>query len=241
MNTNSTLITYLIVLVAGYLIGSISFARLIFKKMSPDEEPALIITPTTDENVKFISHAIGATNVMIRYGPRLGILATLLDVLKAFLPVILLRIIFPNEYFHLLCAVMVLIGHLWPIWYRFSGGGGNSCIMGMLLAISPVGLLVSHGIGMTIGRFAPAFNFLGGVMFTIPWFIWRDGLFSYETLFAITITLLYLAGEIPEIIQISKLKKQGISIDMLYVKNLMKHSSKKIIKNDDMEDGNRQV
>lgn len=240
MTTNSTFIIYILVLIFGYLIGSISFARMIFKKMNPEEEPALIITPTTDENVKFISHAIGATNVMIRYGPRLGMLATLLDILKAFIPVLMLRLIFPNEYFHLLCAVMVLIGHLWPVWYRFSGGGGNSCIMGMLLAISPVGLIITHGAGMIIGQFAPALNFLGGVMFTIPWFIWRDGLISYETLFAITITLLYLAGEIPEIKQISQLKKRGISIDMTYVKNMMRHSSKKIIKDNKEDDNNLQ-
>ena len=210
MSTELTAIIYITILLSGYLIGSVSFARLIFKKLKPGEPPARIITPTTDDNEKFISHAIGATNVMIAFGAKWGMLTTLLDVMKAFIPVIILRVIFPDEYFHLACAVAVLIGHLWPIWYKFSGGGGNSSIMGMLLAISPVGLIVTHAVGMIAGRFAPALSFLGGVMFTIPWFIFRNGFFSFETAFAFAITIIYILGQIPEIRQLSRLKKRGI-------------------------------
>jgi len=235
MNTNLTVIIYLLALVSGYFIGSVSFARIIFKKLTPGKEPTRIITPTTDENEKFVSHAIGATNVMIAFGPRWGMLTTFLDVMKAFIPVLILKLAFPDESFHLVCAVAVLIGHLWPVWYRFSGGGGNSSIMGMILAISPIGLLITHAVGMIVGKFAPAMSFLGGVMFTIPWFIWRNGFFSFETLFAFTITIIYVTGQIPEIIQLNQLKKRGISIDMNYVKNLMKHSGKKVMHSDKIE------
>lgn len=226
MNTNITVIIYLPVLLSGYLIGSVSFARLIFKKLAPEKPPTLIVTPTTDENEKFVSHAIGATNVMITFGPKWGMLTTFLDAMKAFIPVLALRLIFPEDKFHLVCAVFVLIGHLWPVWHRFSGGGGNSSIMGMLLAISPVGLIITHGVGMIVGQFAPMLSFLGGVMFSIPWFIWRDGLLSFETAFAVAITLIYLAGQIPEMKELSRLKKLGISIDMNYVKNMMKKAGK---------------
>lgn len=200
---------YLLTAIGGYLIGSVSFARLVFAKLKPSETPDLIHTPTTDGQAELVSHAIGATNVMIAFGSRWGMLVTALDMLKATLPTLAMRLIFPADYYYLVVAVAVLVGHLWPVWYRFSGGGGNSSIMGMLLAISPLGLLITHAGGMLIGRFAPMLAFVGGIALTIPWFAFRDGPFSPEVAFAFTITILYLLAELPEIRQLMVLKKKG--------------------------------
>ncbi len=219
------MIFYLLAIMAGYLIGSVSFARIIFSVRTPGEEPVRIRTPTTDGQAELISHSVGATNVMLAFGPRWGMLATLIDAAKAFLPALVLLLVFPDESYHLACAVSVLAGHLWPVWYKFSGGGGNSCILGMLLAISPVGLLLTHAGGMIIGKFLPVFAFLGGVALTIPWFAWRNGLLSPETAFAVLITLMYVAGQLPEAKKISQLKKEGHQLEMTHVMNQMKYSA----------------
>lgn len=213
--------------VIGYLIGSVSFARIVFAKLRPGQAPDLIRTPTMDGQAEMVSHAVGATNVMMAFGPRWGMFVTFLDALKAFAPTLAFRILYPEEPYFLIVAAAVLIGHLWPVWYRFSGGGGNSSIMGMLLAISPLGLIISHVGGMLIGRIAPHLAFLGGVALTIPWFVFRDGVFSAETIFALTITLLYLLAELPEILQILRLKKQGHKIDYGHVMSMMKKSAAK--------------
>jgi acyl phosphate:glycerol-3-phosphate acyltransferase len=215
----------LIAAITGYLIGSFSFARFVFARRKPGSEPDRIRTPTTDGQAELVSHAVGSTNVMIAFGPRWGMLTTAVDLLKAFAPTLLFHFLFPEGYYDLLCAVGILTGHLWPVWYSFRGGGGNACILGMLLAISPVGLIVTHATGMLIGRFFPMVAFLGGVVLTIPWFAWRNGILSPETVFALTITLLYIAGQLPEAFQIRRLKREGHVLDIGHVMRLMKKSA----------------
>jgi len=216
---------YLFTAIFGYLIGSVSFARLVFAKLKPGDKPDLIRTPTTDGQAELVSHAVGATNVMIAFGSRWGMLVTALDMLKATLPTLAMRLFFPDNHYYLVVAVAVLVGHLWPVWYRFSGGGGNSSIIGMMLAISPLGLLITHAGGMLIGRFAPMLAFVGGIALTIPWFIFRDGIFSPEVAFALVITILYLLAELPEIRQLIALKRQGYKIDYGHVMSMMKKSA----------------
>jgi glycerol-3-phosphate acyltransferase PlsY len=216
---------YLLTSLGGYLIGSISFARLVFARLKPGQVPDKIRSPTTDGQAEMVAHAVGATNVMIAFGPRWGMLVTFLDALKAFLPTLVLMLVFPDNHYYLVCAVAVLIGHLWPVWYGFVGGGGNSSIMGMLLAISPLGLLITHAIGMLIGRFAPMFSFAAGIALTIPWFAIRNGIFSPEVAFALVITVLYVTAELPEARQMNELKRQGHEVDVRHVLSMMKRSA----------------
>ncbi len=216
---------YLLTAVFGYFIGSVSFARIIFARLRPGEEPYLLRIPAADGQAELVSHAIGSANVMAAFGKRWGLFSTVLDVAKTFVPTLILRLIFPNEAYHLVCAAAVLAGHLWPVWYKFSGSGGNSCIIGMLLAISPVGMIVTHIGGLLIGEFIPMLAFLGGVVLTIPWFAWRNGIFSPETAFAITITGLYMIGQLPEVRQGLKLRREGHVLDARHVMRLMKQSA----------------
>jgi acyl phosphate:glycerol-3-phosphate acyltransferase len=216
---------YVSMAVIGYLIGSPSLARLVFARLKPGQKPDSIRTPSKDGHAELVSHAVGATNVMIAFGPRWGMLVTAFDILKGFLPTLAVRLIFPDQHYHLMIAAAILVGHLWPVWYRFAGGGGNSSIMGMLLAISPLGLLVSHAGGMLIGHFIPLFNFFGGIALTIPWFAIRDGIDSPELAFACAITLFYVLAELPEMRQIITLKRQGHELDLKHVLTLMRRSA----------------
>lgn len=216
---------YLLAGVFGYLIGSVQPARIVFNRLRPGTEPDRIRTPTTDGEAELVSHAIGATNVMVAFGPRWGMFTMALDALKAFVPTLVLLLVFPEHSYHLVCAVAVLVGHVWPVWYGFSGGGGNSSIMGMLLAISPIGLIVTHVGGMLVGKIVPTFAFLGGVALTIPWFAWRDGPLSPEVAFAVAITVLYVAGQLPEAAQMRRLKQEGHELDVEHVMRLMKGSA----------------
>jgi len=210
----------------GYLLGSIQFARIVFALRTPGEAPVLIRTPTTDGEAELVSHAVGATNVMIAFGPRWGMLVTFLDMLKAFAPVLALTLLYPEEAYALVCGAAVLVGHLWPVWYRFRGGGGNSPILGMLLAISPVGAIVTHLAGMLIGRAWPVLSFVAGVALTIPWFWWRNGLGSPEFLFAVFVTVIYVAGQLPEAKRMYALKRQGHVLDTTHVMHMMRGAAR---------------
>ena len=113
----------------SYLLGSIPFGILVSKLFGLG-------------NLRDIgSGNIGATNVL-RTGNKLAALITLiLDGLKGVLVVVVARFI--SEDAAITASIFVIIGHIYPVWLRFSGGKGVATFIGAILALSFVtGLLV---------------------------------------------------------------------------------------------------
>jgi len=113
----------------SYLLGSIPFGILVSKVFGLG-------------NLRDIgSGNIGATNVL-RTGNKLAALITLiLDGLKGALVVVVARFI--SEDAAITASIFVIIGHIYPVWLRFSGGKGVATFIGAILALSFVaGLLV---------------------------------------------------------------------------------------------------
>lgn len=116
------------VVLGAYLLGSLSFAVIVSRCMHmPD--------PHT-----YGSGNPGATNVL-RSGRKLAAVLTLLgDATKGWLAV-WLSIHFQTSW-HLnnitiaCVAIAVLIGHMWPVFFRFKGGKGVATAVGILLALS---------------------------------------------------------------------------------------------------------
>lgn len=80
---------------------------------------------------------IGATNVMRVGGLRIAGLVWLLDMLKAMLAV-WLGAYFGGVVAGAWCGFAAIVGHCFPVWLRFQGGKGVSCLFGIMLAINPV-------------------------------------------------------------------------------------------------------
>jgi acyl phosphate:glycerol-3-phosphate acyltransferase len=119
----------LIVAIAAYLIGSISFAVVVSRAMG-------LADPRS-----YGSGNPGATNVL-RTGNKLAAILTLLgDAFKGWLPVWL--VVHFGARFGLdgtaiaLAAIAVFLGHLYPVFFRFQGGKGVATAAGVLLAIHP--------------------------------------------------------------------------------------------------------
>ncbi len=163
---------------------------------------------------------------MMAFGAKWGLLTMALDILKAFVPTLAWRLLFPAEPYYLLCAVAVLVGHVWPVWYRFQGGGGNSSVIGMMLAVSPVGLLLTQGGGHLVERFAPGVGYLASVVLTIPWFAWRNGIGSPQFAFSVAITTVYLLGQLPDLRESRRLAKAGHKVDGGELTRRMRRASK---------------
>ena len=113
---------------SAYLIGSLSFAVIVSKAYGMDD-------PRT-----YGSGNPGATNVL-RSGKKKAAALTLLgDALKGFVAVWLARWLETEvsmvEATVGVCAVAVLVGHMWPIFFRFKGGKGVATALGALLALS---------------------------------------------------------------------------------------------------------
>ncbi len=120
--------------IAAYLLGSLSFAVIVSRAMGMADPRS------------YGSGNPGATNVL-RSGRKLAAALTLLgDALKGFVAV-WLALYLQNRLgisdAAIACvAVAVLIGHMWPIFFRFQGGKGVATAVGVLLALSwPVALI----------------------------------------------------------------------------------------------------
>ena len=113
---------YLIVGIASYLMGSIPFGLILTKIF-------------LKKDIRDIgSGNIGATNVLRTGNKLIGYLTLALDITKAIIPVIYVKIHFPELiYITSLCA---FLGHVFPIWLKFKGGKGVATYVGILFSIN---------------------------------------------------------------------------------------------------------
>ncbi len=152
----------------AYLLGSLSFAVIVSRAMGLND-------PRT-----FGSKNPGATNVL-RSGHKGAAVATLvLDAVKGWLPVVLVRWFGApyglEEGTQALVGLAAFVGHLWPVFFRFQGGKGVATALGVLLGVSGwLGLATaatwliiafffrySSLAALVAAVFAPMFYLLGG-------------------------------------------------------------------------------
>ena len=76
----------LVVGVVGYLIGSISFARLIARLVAPGTDVTRYVEAVPNSDLVYEDDAASATLVYLRLGARYGCLTAILDMLKVVLP-----------------------------------------------------------------------------------------------------------------------------------------------------------
>jgi len=106
----------------GYFCGSLPTGYLIAKKKGIEIQ-------------KIGSGATGATNVSRALGLKFGALTSIVDVFKSWLPVFLATLLFTENWMVFLVAILVILGHIFPVWLRFKGGKGVVCLIGILLAL----------------------------------------------------------------------------------------------------------
>lgn len=124
--------------IASYLIGAIPFGLLVGRLSGIDVR-------------KSGSGNIGATNVARLLGKKLGVITLLLDCLKGFLPIFLASHMLPEgsnrDVVVLLCGLMAVVGHMFPVYLGFKGGKGVATGLGVFIFLSPVAM------GITVAVF----------------------------------------------------------------------------------------
>jgi glycerol-3-phosphate acyltransferase PlsY len=197
---------YVIVIVVSYFIGNINFSRIISKKFNTD------ITKQGSGNP-------GATNMLRTFGFKVGIATLSLDALKGVLAALLGFLLFGGaencsiDIMGLHSSVgainglyigglSVIIGHNFPVIYKFKGGKGVACILGMYFVASPIivaicfifvfiylyvfdYMAVASFIFISVLTFFEALkmkgNFLATILlfaiFTLTWFMHRYNIF----------------------------------------------------------------
>jgi glycerol-3-phosphate acyltransferase PlsY len=87
---------------------------------------------------------IGAANVAREVGPQWGVLTLALDVMKGFLPVILIRTCCPeSQTAPLLVGLCAVCGHQFSMFVGFRGGKGVATALGVCLAVAPLQALLA--------------------------------------------------------------------------------------------------
>ncbi|QNP49300.1 glycerol-3-phosphate 1-O-acyltransferase PlsY [Diaphorobacter aerolatus] len=124
----SATVLSIIVTIAAYLVGSLSFAVIVSRVMGLND-------PRT-----YGSKNPGATNVLRSGSKPAAVLTLLLDAVKGWLPVVLVRWFGPQygleEGTVAAVALAAFLGHLWPVFFKFKGGKGVATAAGVLLGIS---------------------------------------------------------------------------------------------------------
>ena len=111
----------IIVIFFSYLSGSIPFGLILTKFFYK-------------QDIRNIgSGNIGATNVLRTGNKTIGYLTLILDVLKAVVPVLYIKLNFPELVY--ISSLSVFIGHVFPIWLKFNGGKGVATYVGILFSI----------------------------------------------------------------------------------------------------------
>jgi len=116
------MIKLLLLIIFGYLLGSIPFSYLIPKVKGIDIR-------------KVGSGNVGSTNVIRAMGLKFGLLASILDLLKAVIPVYLATRFLLFDWQIALVAIAPVLGHIFPVWLGFKGGKGVGSTIGVLLVL----------------------------------------------------------------------------------------------------------
>lgn len=125
-----TVLAPLVMVIVGYLVGSLSFAVIVSRVMG-------LADPRS-----YGSGNPGATNVL-RSGNKAAAIATLmLDALKGYVPVLAALLLAERfgwgDRTVALTGLAAFLGHLWPIFFKFKGGKGVATAAGVLFAFNPL-------------------------------------------------------------------------------------------------------
>ena len=89
------------------------------------------------------SRNVGALNTFQQVGPWGGVVVLLADTGKGALVVLLPHWLGAPDWMVYPAAVLVVVGHNWPVFLRFHGGKGAASILGIALALAPILTLIS--------------------------------------------------------------------------------------------------
>ncbi len=162
---------------AGYLAGSISGARIIGRRIGAgDLTRSRVVLDGTGASVD--TYGVSPSSLQARGGGRAGLPAGAIDILKALVPVLLARLVWPDSPEHIVVAGAALIGHVYPLYHGFLGGYGISPLLGGLVVIDwragLVAIAVFALLGLVVGSAYLAIE--SWPIALLPWFAWQgDG------------------------------------------------------------------
>jgi glycerol-3-phosphate acyltransferase PlsY len=119
-----------LVVVLGYVLGSIPFAHLLARRSGIDLR-------------RVGSGNVGAANVLRTRGTATAVIVMLLDAAKGSCAVVIAERLTGGHATHLAAGLASIVGHLFPVWLGFRGGKGVATTAGVFAVLAPVALAVA--------------------------------------------------------------------------------------------------
>lgn len=156
--------TYIIIAVIAYLIGSINFSIILSKKMAG-----------FDIREKGSGNA-GTTNMLRAVGKKAAVITLICDILKGVVSILIAvlagKIVknLDNALLVQLAGIFVIIGHTFPVFFKFKGGKGIATSLGVLLMTNwQIGLicLVFALVLIALTRMVSVGSIAAGILFPV--------------------------------------------------------------------------
>ena len=164
--------------IVSYLMGSIPFGLILTKIF-------------LKKDIRDIgSGNIGATNVLRTGNKFIGYSTLILDIVKAVIPVLYVKVNFPDLiYVSALCA---FLGHVFPVWLKFKGGKGVATYVGILCSMNIMFGIV-FGICWLVTFFISKFSSLASLIgsFSVPVYLFLFESTENELFFGIMFILIF--------------------------------------------------
>jgi len=117
--------------ILAYLLGSLSFAILLSRLAGgPDPRASGSGNP-------------GATNMLRVAGKKLAVMTLIGDLCKGLLPILIAKLLGLSLHQQAWIGLAAVVGHLYPLYFRFRGGKGVATAAGMLLGLYPPAALLA--------------------------------------------------------------------------------------------------
>jgi glycerol-3-phosphate acyltransferase PlsY len=196
----------------GYLLGSISFARIGLRLAGADRDISELEIPVEGADDTARVEVFGANAASMILGAKAGIAIGIMDMLKVALPMALFRfILYPAEQYYLVVWVSALVGHIWPLYFGFRGGRGFSVIFGGLVIIDWVAAIMLPIIGILFGLFVAGtmmMGYVGWLLFMPIWFWLRTFDLTFLA-YSLAIIVLFFFSTRPEVRAMARYRREG--------------------------------
>ncbi len=124
---NVILVAFIAITVIGaYLLGSISTSIILSRVLYHDD-----IRTHGSGNA-------GATNALRTYGKKFGALTLGGDILKASIAIIIGSVLLSGRIGGAIAGLFAVVGHIFPIYYKFKGGKGVACAATAIAFLEPM-------------------------------------------------------------------------------------------------------
>ena len=130
------MVAYIVIAIIAYLIGSVNFSVIISKKMAG-----------FDLREKGSGNA-GSTNVLRTVGKKAAVITLICDILKGVVSILLAKLMvniwtsLDGSLLVQIAGIAVIIGHTFPVFFKFKGGKGVATSLGVLLTTNwQIGLI----------------------------------------------------------------------------------------------------